>query len=117
MHRTLRIAAVGVVAAALLAAASGCGKSSDSSSGSSSGGGMKTGPGITAKTITLGVLTDLSGVFAPFGQPLTQAHQLYWKQQNAQGGVCSRTVKLVVKDHGYDPQKAVVQYRDMGPKV
>jgi ABC-type branched-subunit amino acid transport system substrate-binding protein len=100
----------------MCAAIVGCGdKGSDS--GSSSSGGIKTGPGVTDKTITLGVLTDLSGVFAPLAQPLTQANQMFWKQQNAKGGVCDRTVKLIVKDHGYDPQKAVVQYRDMGPKV
>ena len=65
------------------------------------------------RTITLGLLTDLSGVFAPLAGPITQATQLFWDEQNAKGGVCGRKVKLVVKDHGYDPQKAVVQYRDM----
>jgi ABC-type branched-subunit amino acid transport system substrate-binding protein len=123
MNRTVRIVATGIAASALFAAAGGCGSkgssSNSASSGSSSpaGGAIKTGPGITDKTITLGVLTDLSGVFAPFGQPLTKAHQLYWKQQNAKGGVCDRTVNLLVKDHGYDPQKAVVQYRDMSTKI
>ena len=29
----------------------------------------------------------------------------------------NRQVNLIVKDHGYDPQKAVVQYRDVGPKI
>jgi ABC-type branched-subunit amino acid transport system substrate-binding protein len=107
-----------VVLAVLCAAIVGCGsKGSDSSSSSSSSGGIKTGPGITDKTITLGILTDLSGVFAPLAQPLTQANQMFWKDQNAKGGVCNRQVKLIVKDHGYDPQKAVVQYRDIGPKV
>ncbi|MDX6377811.1 MAG: hypothetical protein QOE98_2114 [Gaiellaceae bacterium] len=105
-----------VVLAACAAVIVGCG-SKGSDSGSTSSGGIKTGPGITDKTITLGVLTDLSGVFAPLAQPLTQANQMFWKQQNAKGGVCDRTVKLIVKDHGYDPQKAVVQYRDIGPKV
>src|SRR3954452_4576033 len=94
-----------------------CGKSSNSSTGSSSSGGIKTGPGVTSKTISLGILTDLSGVFAALGAPLTQANQAYWKQQNAAGGVCNRTVKITVKDHGYDPQKAVTLYRDMAPNV
>jgi ABC-type branched-subunit amino acid transport system substrate-binding protein len=116
MNRYLRIAATFAVAALLVAVAAGCG-SKGSNSGSNSSGGIKTGPGVTDKTITLGVLTDLSGVFAPLAQPLTQANQLFWKEQNAKGGVCNRTVKLIIKDHGYDPQKAVVEYRDMGPKV
>ena len=118
MNRMMRIIAGGTAAAMLLSAAAGCGsKGSSSGSGSSGGGSFKTGPGVTDKTITLGILTDLSNVFAPLATPLTQANQLYWKDQNAKGGVCKRQVKLIVKDHGYDPQKAVVQYRDMGPKV
>jgi ABC-type branched-subunit amino acid transport system substrate-binding protein len=121
MTRWSRIVAAGLTAALALATASGCGSKGSQNggggSGSSGGGSIKTGPGVTDKKITLGVLTDLSGVFAPLAQPLTQANQLYWKQQNAKGGVCRRTVDLIVKDHGYDPQKAVVQYRDMAPKV
>ena len=118
MNRMLRIVATGA-AAAMLFAASGCGSKgeSSSSSGSSGGGSIKTGPGVADKTITLGILTDLSGVFAPLAKPLTQANQLFWKDQNAKGGVCNRQVKLIVKDHGYDPQKAVVQYRDLAPKI
>ena len=117
MTRSLRIGAAGLATALLLAAASGCGSKGSESDTASGAGSIKTGPGITDKTITLGVLTDLSGVFAPLAQPLTQANQMYWKEQNAKGGVCNRTVKLIVKDHGYDPQKAVVQYRDLAPNV
>src|SRR3954464_5982518 len=117
MNRVLRVFAVAVI---LALAVAGCGsKGSSSSSGSSSGGGgsIKAGPGVTDKTISLGILTDLSGVFAPLAGPLTKANQMFWDQQNGKGGVCRRKVTLIVKDHGYDPQKAVVQYRDMGPKI
>jgi ABC-type branched-subunit amino acid transport system substrate-binding protein len=117
MTRSLRIAggwlAVVLVAAGLVA----CGSKGTESSSEGGGGDIKAGPGVTASTIKLGALTDLSGVFAPLAQPLTQANQLYWKQQNAKGGVCSRKVELEVKDHGYDPQKAVVQYRDFSSGV
>jgi ABC-type branched-subunit amino acid transport system substrate-binding protein len=99
-----------------LAACGSKGKSSGGGAGKASGS-VKTGPGITDKTITLGLLTDLSGVFAPLAKPIVQETQLYWKGQNAKGGVCNRTVKLVVKDHGYDPQKAVVQYRELSSGV
>jgi ABC-type branched-subunit amino acid transport system substrate-binding protein len=107
-------AIVVLVAAALVACGS---KGSESSSGDGGGGDVKAGPGVTAKTIKLGALTDLSGVFAPLAQPLTQANQLYWKDQNGKGGVCGRKVEIAVKDHGYDPQKAVVQYRDFSSGV
>lgn len=44
---------------------------------------MKTGEGISGKTISLGVLTDMSGVYATLGKSVTQAQQLYVKQTNA----------------------------------
>jgi ABC-type branched-subunit amino acid transport system substrate-binding protein len=115
MNRSLRVVAVGLALALSLGA---CGsKGSSSTSGGGSSGSLKAGPGIAGKTITLGVLTDLSGVFAPLAGPLTKANQMFWSDQNAKGGVCGRKVKLIIKDHGYDPQKAVVQYRDMSPKI
>jgi ABC-type branched-subunit amino acid transport system substrate-binding protein len=119
MNRSQKTACVWLVAATLAAGLAACGSKGDGSSSSGGGGGgsIKAGPGVTDKTITLGVLTDLSGVFAPLAKPLTQANQLYWKERNAQGGVCKRQVKLVIKDHGYDPQKAVVQYRDISSGV
>jgi ABC-type branched-subunit amino acid transport system substrate-binding protein len=118
MNRSLK-APFAILAVALIAIGlAACGSKGESDSSSSSGGeSIKGGPGITASTIKLGVLTDLSGVFAPLAKPLTQANQLFWKQQNAKGGVCKRTVQLDIKDHGYDPQKAVVQYRDMSQSV
>jgi ABC-type branched-subunit amino acid transport system substrate-binding protein len=116
MSRSLRVLAAGLVVALSLAACGSKG-SDNSTSGGGSSGSIKTGPGIADKTITLGVLTDLSGVFAPLAGPLTKANQMFWKDQNARGGVCGRKVNLIVKDHGYDPQKAVVQYRDMSPKI
>ncbi len=80
-------------------------------------GGLKTGPGVTAATIKLGSLVDLTAVFAPLGKSLVQGTQLYWNQQNAAGGVCGRKVEVTVKDHGYDPQKAVSLYRGMSGDV
>src|SRR5919112_6774538 len=122
MSRSINSHAGRLLVCLLLAAfAAGCGsKGADnntSSGGGGSSGSIKGGPGVTAKTITLGVLTDLSGVFAPLGKPTVQGNQLFWKERNAQGGVCNRTVKLTIKDHGYDPQKAVVQYRDLSSQV
>src|SRR4051794_41985385 len=102
-----------LVIAALLGAAlavAACGKSS--SGGGSSSGGVKTGPGITDKTITLGVQTDLSGVFAALASVITQSNRLYWKQQNAAGGGCGGAGKLLVQDHGYDPPTPGAPDRD-----
>jgi ABC-type branched-subunit amino acid transport system substrate-binding protein len=102
------------LALALCLTLAACGKAR---SGSSQSGGVKAGPGVSGSTIKLGVLTDLSAVFAPLGKSLVQGTQLFWKQQNQAGGVCGRKVDLIVKDHAYDPQKAVGLYRAMAPDV
>jgi ABC-type branched-subunit amino acid transport system substrate-binding protein len=104
---------VAVIAAAALIAA--CGNDDDGGGGSS--GSLKTGPGMTAKTISIGVISDLSGIFAPLGKNLLQGHELFWDEQNAAGGICGREVKLVVRDHGYNPQTAVSLYRNLEPDV
>jgi ABC-type branched-subunit amino acid transport system substrate-binding protein len=80
-------------------------------------GGVKTGPGVTDTTIKLGSLVDLTAVFAPLSKSVVQGIQLFWKEQNAAGGVCDRTVEVSVKDHGYDPQKAVSAYRELSGDV
>ena len=113
-RRLSRVLAIAVLPVLLIGLAA-CGKGS--SGGGETSGGVKGGPGVTAKTITLGVQTDLSGVFAALGAVITQSNRLYWKDQNAKGGICGRQVKLIVKDHGYDPQTAVTQYRDIAPNV
>jgi ABC-type branched-subunit amino acid transport system substrate-binding protein len=120
MRGSSRAIAGWLAACVLLAGAVGCGSKSEDSGGGSSGGGsgsVKTDKGVTDKQISLGLLTDLSGVFAALGKPIVQGTQIFWKQQNADGGVCGRQVKLIVKDHGYDPQKAVVQYRELSGDV
>ena len=107
-------AIVATIAAAL--ALSACGKDDESSSGGESGG-LKTGPGVTDTTIRVGEMTDLTGVFGVLGKAITQGQEVFWEAQNAAGGVCDRKVELIVKDHGYDPQNAVSQYRDIGPNI
>lgn len=106
--RTLALAAV------LCLALTACDKAT---SGDQSAGGVKTGPGVTATTIKLGSLVDLTAVFAPLSKSVVQGTQLFWKQQNSSGGVCGRTVEVVVKDHSYDPQKAVSVYREISGDV
>jgi ABC-type branched-subunit amino acid transport system substrate-binding protein len=120
MTRTRRSLASWLAVAMLLSGVvAGCGGKGDDeqAAGGGEAGALKTGPGVSDSTITLGLLTDLSGVFAALGKPVVQGTQLYWEDQNAAGGVCDRTVELTVKDHGYDPQKAVVLYRELSSEV
>ena len=107
----------GTVAVALALAMAGCGKGSDDGEEAAGGGGVKTGPGATADTITLGYLPDLSGVFAPNGKAMMEGANLYWNAKNKDGGICGRKIKLVVQDTGYDPQKAVAAYQQLSGDV
>jgi ABC-type branched-subunit amino acid transport system substrate-binding protein len=108
MKRTLALAT------ALCLMLTACSKAT---SGDQTAGGVKTGVGVTATTIKLGSLVDLTAVFAPLSKSVVQGTQLAWKEQNAAGGICGRTVEIVVKDHSYDPQKAVSVYREISGDV
>lgn len=85
-------------------------KDSGNSGGGGSGGTAKTAEGVKGNEITLGVLTDQTGIFAATGKDVTNGQQLFWDNQNSKGGVCGKTVKLQIEDSGYNVQKAVQQY-------
>src|SRR5918998_1947605 len=104
------LAVIATLALALTVGA--CGKGDDNESSDS--GSVKTGPGVTADTITVGQLTDLTGVFAPLATAFTQAQSMYFAEQEP---ICGRKVKLLPKDTAYDVQKSVSLYRDMEPDV
>lgn len=117
MFRARGRAAVAVLAIGLAATACST-KAADSSAGSGgTAGGVKTGVGVTADTITVGQLTDVSGVFAALGKSITQAEQLYFDQLSAAGGVCNRKIQVVTKDHGYNVQNGVTLYQQMKDQV
>nr|MDP9460420.1 ABC transporter substrate-binding protein [Actinomycetota bacterium] len=64
-----------VVAAAVVVTASGCSTKAPENSGGGGGGGgqaadVQTDIGVEGNTITLGVLTDLTGVFAALGNDI-----------------------------------------------
>ncbi|WWM27599.1 ABC transporter substrate-binding protein [Streptomyces sp. B21-104] len=111
---------VGAVAAALtltLALAGCSGKAKSSDDGAADKSGVKTGEGVTDSKITLGALTDMTGVYASLGKSVTQAQQLWAEETNKAGGICGRQIELTVRDHGYDPQKAIGAYTELEPDV
>jgi ABC-type branched-subunit amino acid transport system substrate-binding protein len=102
------------LAAVVVAAASGCSTKAPESSGGGGEGGaaadVQTDIGIEGTTITLGVLTDLTGVFAALGKDITQANELFWEENQ----VCDTyDVELDVQDTGYVPQQGVQLYSGM----
>jgi ABC-type branched-subunit amino acid transport system substrate-binding protein len=106
----------GTLAVVLAFTVAACGKGGDDG-GDAGSGGVKTGPGATADTLTLGYLPDLSGVFAPNGKSMMEGANLYWDAKNKAGGICGRQIKLEVQDTGYDPQKAVAAYQQISGDV
>ncbi len=105
------------LAAVVVAAASGCSTKAPESSGGGGGGAaadVQTDVGIEGTSIRLGVLTDLTGVFAALGTDLTNANELFW--QNNQ--VCDTyDVELDVQDTGYVPQQGVQLYSGMKDNI
>ncbi|WP_448618133.1 ABC transporter substrate-binding protein [Geodermatophilus sp. URMC 65] len=109
------------VAAAVVVATAGCSTRAPESSGGGGGGGeggsggeVLTDVGIEGTTITLGVLTDLTGVFAALGQDITNANTLFWQDNQ----VCDTySVELDVQDTTYVPQTGVQLYSGMEPNI
>ncbi|RBY75649.1 ABC transporter substrate-binding protein [Blastococcus sp. TF02-09] len=106
------------LAAVLLAATAGCSTKAPESSGGGGGGGdaadVQTDVGVEGTTIQLGVLTDLTGVFAALGKDLTNANTLYWEDNQ----VCDTyDVELDVQDTGYVPQTGVQLYSGMKDSI
>ncbi|MCB2384878.1 ABC transporter substrate-binding protein, partial [Shewanella sp. SR1] len=105
---------VGALAAGLVL--SGCSAKSSGGGGNAEGD-LQTDFGVTDDTITLGAMTDQSAVYAALGNTLVQGNQLYFDQRNADGGICGRTVDLMVRDHGSDVQSSVSQFTELEPQV
>ncbi len=113
---TRRVTAVAAALAAALALASCSTKAADSGGGGGPGE-LKTDVGVTADTITLGVLSDTSGPFRNLGTGLIQGNQLWADELNSRGGVCGRKVALNVADSGYKADIATTQYRSQQPEI
>ena len=65
-------------------------------------------PGVTDTEILIGNIQDLSGPMKELGAVLPAGSRLYFRYINEKGGVHGRQIKMLVEDHQYNPQKAVV---------
>ncbi|TXT38642.1 MAG: extracellular ligand-binding receptor [Comamonadaceae bacterium] len=63
--------------------------------------------GVTDKEILIGQFAAMSGPAAQLGQRMQVGMQAYFAAVNAQGGIHGRAIKLVTRDDGYEPEKAV----------
>jgi len=116
MNRTPAVATLTATLVALtaLSACSTKAKSDGDGGGSSD---VKTDYGVTADTITLGALTDSSGIFKATGLANTHGNELWVDDINAAGGICGREIKLDVQDHGYKPDNALPLYEKIRDDV
>ncbi len=69
--------------------------------------------GVTATEIVLGTTMPLSGGAAFWGVPISGALDAWFKNINDQGGINGRKLRLVVKDDGYVPPRAVANTREL----
>lgn len=94
--------------AVALAGAAGC---VAADSGGGNGIGLKTGNGVTADTIRIMSVTDLSGPGASGGKPTQIGIEAYVNHVNKNGGIDGRRIELITVDTQYDPQRAVQLYQ------
>ncbi|GAA1917663.1 ABC transporter substrate-binding protein [Streptomyces sodiiphilus] len=114
---TAAVATATALALALTACSSKAEETGKGDGGGGDEGGIATDIGVTDDTITLGSLTDMTGPYATLGASITQAQQLYVKETNEAGGICDRQLKLEVRDHGYEAEKAISAYTELEPSV
>ncbi|MGH3321659.1 MAG: ABC transporter substrate-binding protein [Streptosporangiaceae bacterium] len=107
-----RVLVTAAVAALVL---SGC-RGGAPGGGGGEGGGAANVPGITDDTIVIGATAPLSGPVSANGTAAVGGYKAYFKQVNAEGGVKmsdgkTRKIKYVYYDDGYDPSRAVQNYK------
>ena len=112
--RTARTAFALLAATTMLLAAA-CGRSNSSSSSSAGG---SSDPGITDTTLDIGQSDPLTGPTAAPGSCNLAGWQAYVGHVNAQGGVKfgdgkTRKINLKGYDDGYDPARALANFRQM----
>lgn len=94
-----------------------CSDKASSGGGDGAEGELATDKGVTADTISLGVLTDMSGPFVQLGTGVVDGHNIWADEVNAAGGICDREIELVTRDHGYAADVGVVQFQEIEPNV
>lgn len=73
-------------------------------------------PGVTDTEIVIGLTAPLSGPAAIYGN-LALAKEAWARYVNDSGGVHGRKLKVVLKDDGFSPTRAVANLREMKDSV
>jgi ABC-type branched-subunit amino acid transport system substrate-binding protein len=72
---------------------------------------------LEAGTITVGLLSDLTGPFGPLVSAIVAGHEAYWATVNANGGIHGLTVELETVDTAYDIPTHVQFYEELKDDV
>ena len=83
------------------------------------GGEMKTdfGVDVDTKTIKIGMLADLTGLFAPLVVDITDAQTAYWDNVNANGGIDGWKVEIIIEDTNYNVEQHIEKYEKIREEV
>ena len=73
--------------------------------------------GVTDDTITIGLLADQTGIFAPLVLDIVAAQEVYFDILNENGGIDGRTIELDVVDTAYDVDQHRTQYEAIRDNV
>jgi len=119
MHTTRTRAALLLGALGLVLAGCSTKSSSTTTTTAPKTASFTTGPGVdlATKTITVGMLSALSGPAELIGVPLTDGMEAYWDYSNAHGGIDGWKVAFDIKDDQYNPQIHVQMYNSMVASV
>ncbi|MGV3759732.1 MAG: ABC transporter substrate-binding protein [Actinomycetota bacterium] len=79
--------------------------------------GSATGPGVSPTEITVGNVSQLSGLVPGFGQTGINGAKAYLNMINSQGGVCGRMIKMVVADDRFQAATNRSETEKMADKV
>src|SRR4051812_13140005 len=107
MRRVLGVAAVAIAATVI----AGCGGATVSPSDSGASGGAAAAPGVTADTITMGMVSPLTGPFAALGTDGKAGADALIATVNDAGGIKGRKLALPLQDDQYDPKQAAAGAR------
>jgi len=73
--------------------------------------------GIDEDSITVGMLADLTGIFAPLVQDIVAAQEVYWSMINAADGIAGRQIELEIVDTNYNVDQHRTQYEAIRENV
>lgn len=98
--------------------------------GDDDGGDAASAPGVTSEAcpdgvnqdngcIYLGTITDFSGAFQAFGEPLTEAQEAYWREVNEAGGIGGYDIDVTsfVRDNEYEAARHLEAYDEIRGEV